>query len=93
MWPLDMWPIHEYTKSEYDQEIPQSPIADQPTAPWGRATEHLQLQDIHKTIKEKQPALSSFQQSQLLDKGHSTVWSRESLKWSFHKGNKEKEIS
>ena len=26
--------------SEYDQEIPQSPTADQPKAPWGRATEH-----------------------------------------------------
>ena len=28
--------------SEYDQEIPQSHTADQPTAPVGRATEHLQ---------------------------------------------------
>ena len=27
--------------SDYDQEIPQSHNADQPTAPWGRATEHL----------------------------------------------------
>ena len=27
--------------SEYDQEIPQSHTADQPTAPWGRATKHL----------------------------------------------------
>ena len=26
--------------SEYDQEIPQSHTADQPTAPQGRATEH-----------------------------------------------------
>ena len=26
---------------EYDQEILQSHTADQPTAPWGRATEHL----------------------------------------------------
>ena len=25
-------------ESEYDQEIPQSHTADQPTAPWGRAT-------------------------------------------------------
>ena len=33
-------------KSEYDQEIPQSQTADQPTAPWGRATGHLQQQDI-----------------------------------------------
>ena len=29
-------------KSEYDQEIPQSQAADQPMAPWGRATGHLQ---------------------------------------------------
>ena len=28
--------------SEYDQEIPQSQKAGQTTAPWGRATEHLQ---------------------------------------------------
>ena len=27
--------------SEYDQDIPQSHTADQPTAPQGRATEHL----------------------------------------------------
>ena len=27
--------------SEYDQEIPQSHTADRPTAPWGRATDHL----------------------------------------------------
>ena len=27
--------------SEYDQEIPQSHNADQPVAPWERATEHL----------------------------------------------------
>ena len=26
--------------SEYDQEIAQSHTAVQPTAPWGRATEH-----------------------------------------------------
>ena len=30
------------SKSEYDQEIPQSHNADQPKAPLGRATEHLQ---------------------------------------------------
>ena len=29
-------------KSEYDQEIPQSQTADQHTALWGRAIEHLQ---------------------------------------------------
>ena len=28
--------------SEYDEEIPQSHTADQPTARWRRATEHLQ---------------------------------------------------
>ena len=33
---LSYWEI-----SEYDQEIPQSNSADQPTAQWGRATEHL----------------------------------------------------
>ena len=27
--------------SEYAEEIPQSHNADQPTAPWERATEHL----------------------------------------------------
>ena len=27
--------------SEYDQEIPQSHTADQPTAPWGGATDNL----------------------------------------------------
>ena len=31
---------------EYDQEIPQSHTADQPTALRGRATEHPQQQDI-----------------------------------------------
>ena len=30
--------------SEYDQEIPQSKTAYQPTAPWRRATEHLTIQ-------------------------------------------------
>ena len=44
--------------SENDQEIPQSHTADQSTAPRGRATEHIQQQDIRKTIKEKQPARS-----------------------------------
>ena len=35
---------HDFTLqkvSEYDQEIPQLHAADQHTAPWGRATEHL----------------------------------------------------
>ena len=45
--------------SEYEHEIPQSHTADQPMAPWGRATEHIQSQDIQKTIKAKQPDFSS----------------------------------
>ena len=36
--------------SEYNQEIPQSSTAVQPMAPWGSSTEHLQSQDIQKTI-------------------------------------------
>ena len=36
--------------SENGQEISQSHIADQPTAPRGRATQHCQAQDIRKTI-------------------------------------------
>ena len=40
--------------NEYDQEIPQSHTADQPTAPLGRATTHKQSHDIRKTIKVKQ---------------------------------------
>ena len=31
-----------FTKSEYDQETPQSHTADQTMAPWGEATGHLQ---------------------------------------------------
>ena len=34
--------IIEKIASEYDQEIPQSHTADQPMAPQGNATEHLQ---------------------------------------------------
>ena len=35
-------PMILYQKvSEYDQEIPHSHTADQPTTPLGRATEHL----------------------------------------------------
>ena len=45
--------------SEYGQEIPQSYTTDQPTTSLGRATEYLKYQDIQKTIKPKQPALSS----------------------------------
>ena len=44
--------------SEYDQEIPQWHTADQTTAPWGSATEHLQQQNIQKIIKAKRRTLS-----------------------------------
>ena len=39
---MDIFMFNSYLneKSEYDQEIPQSHTADQPTASWGRATEH-----------------------------------------------------
>ena len=36
--------------SEYGLEKTQSDTADQPTAPWGRTTEHEHKQDIRKTI-------------------------------------------
>ena len=36
--------------SEYDQELPRSHTADQPTAPRGRVTEQQQQQNIRKTI-------------------------------------------
>ena len=35
-------PTYIQKVSEYDQEIPQSHTEDQPTAPWGRATENSQ---------------------------------------------------
>ena len=40
---MEAYGINDYCKkvSEYDQEMPQSNTADQPTAPWGRVTEHL----------------------------------------------------
>ena len=38
--------------SDYDQEIPQSQIADQPSALRGNATEHLKSQDTRKTIDQ-----------------------------------------
>ena len=44
--------------NEYVQEISQSHTADQSTALWERVT-YLQSQVIRKTIKIKQPALSS----------------------------------
>ena len=38
---LNLKRMDEYKKnSEYDQRIPQSHTADQPTAPLGRATRH-----------------------------------------------------
>ena len=46
-------------KREYDQEIPQSHTAELPKAPMKGGTEHLKTQGIGKTIKAKQPALSS----------------------------------
>ena len=39
--------IHKVQNSEYDQEIPQSQIADKPVAPRGRVTQ--QSQDTRKT--------------------------------------------
>ena len=32
--------MQQKNKLAYDQEIPQSHTADQPTASWGKATEH-----------------------------------------------------
>ena len=43
--------------SEYGMEIPQSLTAEKSVVSWGRATQ--QLQDIRKTNKVKQSALSS----------------------------------
>ena len=45
--------------SEYDKEIPQSHIIDQPMAPRGRDTEHRQLRD-RTDVKPTQPARSSL---------------------------------
>ena len=39
---IALHPTYIQDVSEYDQEIPQSHTEDQPTAPWGRATEHSQ---------------------------------------------------
>ena len=39
---IELHPTYIQNVSEYDQEIPQSNTEDQPKAPWGRATEHLQ---------------------------------------------------
>ena len=55
--------------SEYDQKIPQSHTAEQPTASKVRATEHLQSQDTRKTIKEKRIALSSSSRFFKITKG------------------------
>ena len=43
--------------SGYDQEVPHSYTADQPTALRGSITEHQQLQDTKDTIKVKQPKM------------------------------------
>ena len=50
---------HEQEVSQYDQDMEQSHTADQQEAPRGRDSEHQQLNDSKKTIKVKQPALSS----------------------------------
>ena len=47
-----------FLRRKYDQEIPESHTAGQPTALWGRDTEHEQSQNIRKTIKVEQRALS-----------------------------------
>ena len=39
--------MDEYEESEYDQEIPQSHTADQPTTQWVRTTKHQKSQDIY----------------------------------------------
>ena len=46
-------PIFEHIAklSEYDQEMPQSHTADQPTASRGRAAEYQQSHDTRKTFK------------------------------------------
>ena len=61
---------HEWV-SEYDQEIPQSHTADQPPAPWERATEHRQSQDIRRTIKVRQ----------LLDSHETPEWTENGFYW------------
>ena len=47
--------------SEFDQEITQTHIADQPKALWRRTTEQYQSVDTGKTNKLKQPDLYSHQ--------------------------------
>ena len=51
--------LREENNVEYDQEIPQFHTTDKPAASWGRVTEHKQSHNIGKTIKVKQPILSS----------------------------------
>ena len=50
-------PVDSIKVSEYDQEIPQSQIADSPMSPRGRVTQPSRV--TRKTNKAKQPALSS----------------------------------
>ena len=52
-----IWLKYFIKNSEYDQEIPQSQIADKPVALQGRATQ--QSQDTRRTNKAKQSAFSS----------------------------------
>ena len=53
--------------SEYDQEIPHSPTADNSISPQGRATQP--SRDTRKTNYAKQPALSSPSRTPLLQQG------------------------
>ena len=48
---LFLWAGSSIIKSEYDQEIPQSQIADKQVAPQGRATQ--QSRDTRRTNKAK----------------------------------------
>ena len=57
--PRLIGPIQDEKGCEYDQAIQQSHSADQFKAPQGRATENAQSQDIRKTIKVQQLAISS----------------------------------
>ena len=57
-------------KSEYDEEIPKSHIADHPMAPRGRDIKRKQWQDSKKTIKVKHSSLSSSARWFQDKKGH-----------------------
>ena len=59
---------------EYDQEIQQSQTADSPMAPRGRATQP--SQDIRKTNKAKQPALSFPSRWLQYENGHKVTYTK-----------------